>query len=126
MSNKSLLAQHKIDTTHKMVKNVFDTLQEELHLYGPETADDILVSFLASVVSTLVFTSLQAPADADDNPEKALQIVRGQLEHAKTLIQMSITGGFEAAFKSMNPNTTPEYECDIICVDNGIDTGVNN
>lgn len=116
MSKKSLLSEAELEAYKEnlivsLVNELFIILEEEEQLHGPKFRTQCEYSILASLTSSFVYGSLIKETDQQAAIESYLE--------TKQDIQDTIAAAFSSAFARFNPETDPEYICEITCLDDG-------
>lgn len=118
---------YKLDLVKALLQETFKIIAEEEKRLGKDFATELATDYLGSYVASLVTGALKSPAiDLELTEEaqyrKAYQLFLAQ----KQEVQSAIEQAFSTAFQAFNPDTIPEYECKIECIDDGISAGVDN
>lgn len=120
------LEMYGIDLVDTVVGEISYIISQEQINNGKEFATDMIFDILTKYINDLVIASLTPEpgysGDPQTNYEKSLE----NYAQVKLRITDAIADGFASAFHQFNPNTYPEYECDVFMIDDGKDSGVTN
>lgn len=110
------------DLTKTLMLEFFKIVAAEKKTHGHEFAYTVTMDFLASFVSTLVYNTLREGAMAP-TPEMQLELTSQLFSAVKSDIEDAMEQAFAGAFQSFDPSSSPDYQCDIVCLDTGYETG---
>jgi hypothetical protein len=101
-----------------LVIEFFRLLASEAKAHGPAVSDQVLYTFVGSIIST----QLLATIEASKSEVKAMD----NYINEKRCVEATIAQAFQQCFERINPGTTPEFQCDITMLDDGKDDGKSN
>lgn len=119
------VAAYRRDIVKTLATEIFTIVHNEAKVHGKDFADEVFMNLLASYVSTLVFNSLKSSSSAATG-ELEYKETCDRFAEMKSLIETAVGEGFAGGFQAFNPATSPDYQCDIICLDPGFDDGSVN
>lgn len=99
----------------KICRHIFDIVTKDANELGNEVATNLLYTVLGTIISTDVGNTI----GKEETPEEATIAYSA----AKQNIERTVAAAFEKAFATISPGTTPEFQCDIMMIDMGIDDG---
>ena len=117
------LKKYKMDLAQTLIREVFVVLSQEQKNKGEQFSHELAMTLLGSFISTYLFNFLRDNAITAGHDPNA---VWDAYKVIKTHLETSIQQGFEAGFHQFNPQSHPEYQCDITLLSAGIDPGKNN
>lgn len=115
--------QYKQELIRTLLGETLKIIQAQGKEYGPEFVSDLTQDYLASFITTLIYTQVNAPTGVEEDPELDYEVGAARFIETKHMIEEAIASSFEKAFSLISPGAHPEYQCEIICLDAGLDTG---
>jgi hypothetical protein len=113
------LNAYRKDLVKTLVSEHFKILEGERKAYGEQFAEEVMFSVIASMISSAVYKSLNSLKVAANagNEEGAMDIYL----NCKREIENAVAAGFTGAHTAFNPDVHPDYQVDIVCLDDGSD-----
>lgn len=114
MSKNKDLDQYRSDLTQNIVTEIFKILDKEKKELGIDFSEEVLLSVLASIISTSIHKVLNSKTKNLSDKEKELIISKLYLD-AKTNIENAIGAGFSTAFSDF-VGTEVDFYCEVKAV----------
>lgn len=94
-----------------IVKEIFDLVVKESRDHGVEVGEMVLYTTLGSIISTELLNVMKSSDDETLVVENYVAVKRN--------IEVIVQQAFQKVFELLNPGTTPEFQCDIMAIDDG-------
>lgn len=125
------LQVYKSQQVKQITTELFQMTGREESDHGIEFANDFIHSLVATMISTLLFSSLDKPMGFKGDLTKLGQaekyaLTRESYRLEKKRIETMVEQAFSRAMSVHNPRTIPEYSCQVQMVDDGSMVGTSN
>lgn len=107
------------DLTKTLMVEMFKILEEERKQHGSEFGNRIMMNFLASYMTTIVFNVLKKGAMSSSDPNEQYRVTHAAFAETKQNIEECVGQAFSNAFNLFDPSRMPDYQCTVQLLDDG-------
>lgn len=105
--------RHRIEkVTEPILIDIFNKVRNEFISHGIDSADGMVFSVISSIISTHLLNVVLTEETEDDS-------IKVYAEH-KSRIEDAVENAFTAVMSELNPGTSPDFQCKISLLDDGI------
>lgn len=109
---------YRTDLVKALVGETLKMIKAERKEFGQEFCDQVILDLVASLIASGLHGVLERGSISGPVQGRYETTMRDFREF-KTGVQGAVEVAFEQAFTMWNPNTFPDYECKITCIESG-------